>query len=248
MLYMPERKDYMCRNKKEVFASPQITAPSTARRSTFAVVFDMDGVIVDNMQYHKKAWEMFLQKYAPEIELLEFTRHFGKTNKDLLKIIFKQDISSADEIRLGEEKEALYRKLYAQDIAPVNGLSDFLRILKKNQVKTAVATASPEANVDFVFKNVELRKYFDAVIDASDAKKGKPDPEIYLKAAHEIACPPASCLVFEDSFPGIQSAINAGMKVIGVTTSHPPEILKKTEFNINDFTEISFAKIKSLFL
>ena len=214
----------------------------------FAVIFDMDGVIVDNMQYHKQAWERFLKKYAPEIELQEFTRHFGKTNKDLFKIIFQKDISPEEEVRLGEEKEALYRDLYAEFIEPVNGLSDFLRILKKNHVKTAVATASPETNVDFVFKNIGLLEYFDAVIDASDAKKGKPDPEIYLKAAHLIDYPPESCLVFEDSFPGIQAAINAGMKVIGVTTSHPPEILRNTELTITDFAKISFDEIKNLFL
>ena len=99
-----------------------------------AVIFDMDGVIVDNMQYHKKAWEMFLRKYAPEIEIREFTKHFGKTNKDLLKIVFKKKISSADEALLGEEKEAMYRELYARDIEAVKGLPDFLKILSTNRL------------------------------------------------------------------------------------------------------------------
>lgn len=217
-------------------------------QSPFAVIFDMDGVIVDNMRYHKLAWEMFLRKYAPEIDIREFSRHFGKTNQDLLKLVFKKEISSADATRFGEEKETLYRRLYAPDIKPVKGLSDLLKRLKRDKVKTAVATASPKANVDFVFKHVKLLKYFDSVIDAADAKKGKPDPEIYLKAAHMIASPRDMCLVFEDSFPGVQAAVNAGMKVIGVTTSHPPEVLKNTEFNIKDFTEISFNQISSLFV
>jgi beta-phosphoglucomutase len=209
-----------------------------------AVIFDMDGVIVDNMEYHKKAWGIFLKKYAPDIELEEFSRHFGKVNRDLLKIVFKREITAEEESRFGEEKEAIYREIYADHIVPLSGLPDFLDSLKENSVKTAVATAAPRINMDFVFEKTGLRKYFDVLIDATEVTRGKPDPEIYLKAAQRLSCLPDSCLVFEDSFPGVQAARRAGMKVIALATSHPAESLKDAERVIKDFTEISLDEVR----
>lgn len=210
---------------------------------TLAVIFDMDGVIVDNMKYHKKAWEMFLKKYAPDMDVEEFSKHFGKVNKDLLKIVFQREVSDEEESRFGDEKEAFYRELYAEDIAPTDGLVEFLQELKENSVKTAVASAAPKVNVDFVFEKTGLRQYFDVSTDANDVTRGKPDPEIYLKTAEKLNCPPEECLVFEDSMPGILAGRNAGMKVIGVATSHPADELKDTEFVIKDFTEINFKNV-----
>ncbi len=208
-----------------------------------AVIFDMDGVIVDNMKYHKRAWEVFLKKYAPDMDVEEFSNHFGKVNKDLLKIVFQREVSDEEVSRFGDEKEALYRELYAEDVAPTSGLVDFLQELRENSVKTAVASAAPKVNVDFVFEKTGLRPYFDVSTDANDVTRGKPDPEIYLKTAEKLDCPPEACLVFEDSVPGIQAGRNAGMKVIGVATSHPADKLKDTEFVIKDFTEINFKTV-----
>lgn len=215
-------------------------AVSNAQFQAFAVVFDMDGVIVDNMEYHKKAWGVFLKKYAPDVELEEFSKHFGKINKDLLRIVFKMEVSEREEALFGEEKEAIYRKIYADHIVPTAGIVDFLGTLKKNEVKTAVATAAPRVNMDFVFEKTGLRDYFDVLIDASEVMKGKPDPEIYLKAAEKLDCLPKRCLVFEDSMPGIQAAQKAGMKVIALATSHPAERLQSAGRVVKDFTEISF--------
>jgi beta-phosphoglucomutase family hydrolase len=208
-----------------------------------AVIFDMDGVIVDNMKYHKKAWEMFLKTHAPGMDVEEFSKHFGKVNKDLLKIVFHREISDEEELRFGEEKEALYREIYAENISPTKGLVDFLRELKEHRVKTAVASAAPKINVDFVFEQTGLRPYFNVSIDADDVTRGKPDPEIYLKAAAKLNCLPEECLIFEDSLPGIQAGQNAGMKVVGVATSHPAERLKDTELVITDFTEINVQTV-----
>ncbi len=211
---------------------------------TSAVIFDMDGVIVDNMKYHKRAWEMFLKKYAPDMDVEEFSKHFGKVNKDLLKIVFQREVSDEEVSRFGDGKEALYRALYAEDVAPTGGLVDFLQELRENSVKTAVASAAPKVNVDFVFEKTGLRSYFDVSTDANDVTRGKPNPEIYLKTAEKLNCPPEACLVFEDSVPGIQAGRNAGMKVIGVTTSHPADKLKDTEFVIKDFTEINLKTVR----
>lgn len=131
-------------------------------------------------------------------------------------------------------------------MAPLPGFIDFLRSLKKNHIKTAVATAAPKVNLDFLLEHIDLRNDFDVLIDDSEVDKGKPDPEIYLKAAERLGFSPELCLVFEDSLAGIQAAINAGIKVIGVTTTNPPENMQNTNLVIKDFTEINMTRITEL--
>jgi beta-phosphoglucomutase len=208
-----------------------------------AVIFDLDGVIVDNMKYHRAAWEKFLLKYAPGIEIDAFSRHFGKRNEVLLKMVFKRSLLPEEVKKYGDEKEFLYRELYAEDIETVSGLIGFLKVLRKDQIKIAVASAAPPENVDFVLDKTGIREFFNVILSADDVKRGKPDPEIYLKTAHKLACSPRSCLVFEDSIPGIQAAKNAGMKVAALTTTYPPAEFKDADLIINDFTGIEMDMV-----
>jgi beta-phosphoglucomutase family hydrolase len=212
----------------------------------FAVIFDMDGVIVDNMPYHKKAWAEFFERHNPPMILEDFIQHMGKSNEDLLTVLFGKKITEDEILSLGEEKEALYREIYAPEVKPLQGFVDFLRSLKNNHVKTAIATAAPKVNLDFLLEHIDVRDDFDVLIDDSEVNKGKPDPEIYLKAAQRLDYPPELCLVFEDSLAGIQAAINAGMKVIGVATTNPPEKIQRAELVIKDFTEIDLDRITEM--
>lgn len=214
----------------------------------FAVIFDMDGVIVDNMPYHRKAWAKFFEMYDPPMILEDFIQHMGKSNEDLLTILFGRKITEEEIRSLGGKKEALYREIYNPDVAPLPGFIDFLKVLKKNHVKTAVATAAPKVNLDFLLEHIDVRNDFDVLIDDSEVDKGKPNPEIYMKAAKRLGFPPECCLVFEDSLAGIQAAINAGMKVIGVATTNPPEKMLNTDLVIKDFSEISMNRITELML
>jgi beta-phosphoglucomutase len=211
-----------------------------------AVIFDMDGVIVDNMDHHAKAWETFLKRHSHNLSIEDVTPHFGKTNKDIMGFIFGRQAASEDVARWSEEKEGLYREIYAQDMAPLPGLLDFLKALRKRGVRTVVATSAPKKNLDFVLDGLKIRSWFDAVVDASEVKKGKPDPEIYLAAARKVGCPAEACVVFEDSLAGIQAGLNAGMKVIGVATTLPEEKLKGTELVIRDFREVTAVRLKRL--
>ena len=208
----------------------------------YAAIFDMDGVIVDNMNYHARAWEEFFNRYNQPMEFAEFILHFGRTNRDLFGVLFDRELTEDEVESYGEEKEALYREVYAPYVEPVPGLIDFLKAIKENGFLTAIATSAPRVNLDFVFDRLPIRSFFDAAVDSSDVTIGKPDPEIFLKAAAKLNCVASQCIVFEDSFAGIQSGKNAGMKVVGVATSHPPEKLEQTDLVIDDFTEISEFK------
>ena len=209
-------------------------------------IFDMDGVIVNNMRYHRKAWEIFFEKYHPGLSLEKFMQHFGRTNRDLLKLLFGEGLSPEDAARYEAEKEAIYRRIYASDIMPTRGFVEFLEDLKRKGMKTAVATSAPKENLEFVFKHIDVRGYFDVLLDASEVTRGKPDPEIYLRAAEKLGCRPADCLVFEDSLAGVEAARNAGMKVVGLATTNPPEKLRRTDMIIKDFSEMSVERTFAL--
>jgi beta-phosphoglucomutase family hydrolase len=202
------------------------------------VLFDMDGVVVDNHLFHFKAWMTFSQKYQFELNEKIYRESFnGKTNHDLFKMIFGE-ISDEDIIQYAEEKEGLYRHLYRNEMIPHSGFNQFAEHLLEQGKLIALGTSAPKKNVDFTLDNLNLRKYFQVIVDGHDVKKGKPDPQVYQLAALKLGLDPSECLVFEDSLAGLEAGIRAGCKVIAVATTHQPEELRvKTQYIIKDFID-----------
>lgn len=200
-----------------------------------AFIFDMDGVIVDSNPFHKISLKQFCKKYGHDLteeQLRE--RIYGRTNKDWITNVFGK-LEPEQLNRYGEEKEALFRELYQNDIKPVDGLIAFLEKIDENKVPRAIATSAPRANVDFTLAKTNTEKYFRTILDESFVQKGKPDPEIYLKTAAALKSDPAHCIVFEDSLSGVKSAKAAGCKVVGITTTHTREELSETDLVIDNF-------------
>ena len=191
------------------------------------LVFDMDGVIVDNHQWHFEAYIEFGKRHNLKITREEFGNYFGTSNHFIMKSIFGQNISEEEIIAFGEEKESIYREMYQLFIKPVQGLPEFLSYASKHNIPIALATAAPAENVKFTLRETGLESYFNEITDASMVSHGKPNPQVYLITAAKLGVQPADCLVFEDSIPGIMAAQNAGMHVIGVATTHKPEELLK---------------------
>ncbi|MDO9254641.1 MAG: HAD family phosphatase [Bacteroidales bacterium] len=188
-------------------------------------IFDMDGVIVDNAVWHLEAFAEFGKRHGLVQTKEEYTKYFGNTNQTIMNSLFNTQLSSDKLIALAEEKEIIYRELYRPFILPVEGLPAFLENASDQAIPIALATSAPKENVDFTLDLTGLRKYFSIISDASMVKHGKPDPEIYLLTAAKLGVQPSDCIVFEDSIAGIQSALSAGMRVIGVATTHKPEEL-----------------------
>ncbi len=214
----------------------------------FAVVFDMDGVIVDSNPVHVVALKQYCQKLGLSLseEFME-KNIFGRTNRDWLYNVFQGNITE-EEIRYhSEEKERLFRKLFEPIIKPVKGLVDFLKLLKANRIRIALATSAIAANVDFVLEKTCTKEFFDLVVDESFVNEGKPDPEIYLKTAQLLELPPGKCVVFEDSFSGVEAARRAGCKVVAVTTTHRAHEFQNVDIIINNFDDISISDIEKLF-
>jgi HAD superfamily hydrolase (TIGR01509 family) len=201
-----------------------------------AIIFDLDGTLIDNNGFHLKTWKQYLEVSGKTMSDAEFNQHLnGRTNADAIKYIYGKDLSEEEVVKHTEDKEALYRILYKPFISPVKGLIPFLEVLQRMNIPMAIATSGVQSNIDFFFDNIPVKKFFPIVVNSSHIKKGKPDPEIYLKTASILKVNPANCLVFEDAAVGLQSAKEAGMSVIALTTTQLKEDLKKADLIINDF-------------
>lgn len=203
------------------------------------VIFDMDGVIVDNHHYHFSAWMEFAKRYNFKLNEDIYRDQFnGKTNKDLFKMVFGDDITADDIQKYAEEKEGLYHDLYSKHMKAHTGLLDFLEYLRANHIRMALGTSAPTMNVDFILDNLKLRQYFNTIVDGSQVDKGKPDPQVYQLCVNKLGLEPKECVVFEDSLAGLESGERAGCTIIAVATSHKASELKgKTDNIIHDFTE-----------
>ncbi len=204
-----------------------------------AIIFDMDGVIIDNISFHIEALKIFLKQFGKEITEEYFQTHLnGRTIQEVIAGL-KPNAAPAEIMALAEEKEQIYRDLYRAELKATPGLLNFLEQAKKHGLKMAVATSAITANADFTLDGLSIRHFFDAVVDSTMVIKGKPDPQIYLKAAQLLNISPADCVVFEDALAGIESAKAAGMDVVGLYTSlKASELPEGLLFKIKNFEEI----------
>jgi len=214
----------------------------------FGVLFDMDGVIINSYHYHLQSIKVFAEKYGFRLDEKEIMfNYFGRQNRVWIPALFDKSITE-DEIEvLAEEKEAIYRQLYAPHIEPIAGLLSFLQELADRNVPMSVGTSAPRSNVDFVLEKTGCKKYFMGIIDDSMAKVGKPDPDVFLQAARLIDMPPQKCIVIEDSIAGIESGKRAGSKVIAMATTHKRDELPPTDLIADDFLQLNYQKLQHLF-
>lgn len=183
--------------------------------SKIALVFDMDGVIVDSNPVHTEAWRRYLAAHGLVIDRIDQRMH-GKHNDAIVADFFGRPMEQSEIFRHGAEKEQLYRQLMRPqlDARLVPGIREFLGCHQSQ--KMAVASNAEAANVDFVLDGAGLRRYFQVVLDGHQVAHPKPDPEIYLLVAQQLEVPTADCIVFEDSASGVEAARRAGARVVGI--------------------------------
>ncbi|MBL7094067.1 HAD family phosphatase [candidate division KSB1 bacterium] len=213
----------------------------------FAVIFDMDGVIVDSNPVHKKALKQFCKSHGFDLTDSELrNKIYGRANKDWLPELFQNNLPAEEYEKLAKEKEALFRKLYSPVIKPLTGLINFLEELVLNNIPRAVATSAPPENVEFALEKTGTRKYFEIIVHEKMIKKGKPDPEVFLKTISKLNFAPEKCVIIEDSIAGIQAAKKAGTKVVAVTTTLSRNELFDYDLAINNFDELKVEHLKVL--
>jgi beta-phosphoglucomutase family hydrolase len=209
--------------------------------ATRAVVFDMDGVLVDSGAHHRDAWRATFHDLGvtPPTEFWRIT--IGRPADEAVALLV-DGVDRAEARRLAEVKRGHYTRLARRGTVPVAGIAAFVDALAREHVPRAVATSATRRDLERALGELGLRRRFDVVVTADDVRWGKPHPEVYLKAAAGLAVDPSACVVFEDAVVGVQAARAAGMRVIGVTSAHTGDELvgAGAERAVPDFEDVQW--------
>jgi beta-phosphoglucomutase family hydrolase len=213
-----------------------------------AFIFDMDGTIVDNMAYHTKSWLAFFERRGQALDADAFFRATaGRQGKEIMRAHLGEHLSDAEMVALDDEKESLYRELYAPHRKTVAGFDELVVLAKQRGVALAVATAAPNANITFTLDGLDLRRHFDAIVGAADVARGKPNPDVFLKAAEKCGVAPEHCIVFEDAPLGVEAARRAGMRAVVLTTTLPAAAFAEYDNVIHIASDFSRLTMDELF-
>ncbi len=218
------------------------------QRAHWGVIFDVDGTMVDNGEYHQAAWVELGARYNKTITSEFYQEHIhAQTNQSIVRAVFG-DVSDEAIAKISSEKEIIYRELYRPVIKEIAGLTDLLKALKDEAVPCAAASNSPKENVDMVLDELDIRHYFDVVINNDEVQKGKPDPEVLLAAAAKMGLRPGRCVVFEDSVSGFKAARRAWMPYIAITAGADEQTLEFISGHRahRDFTTVTSVDIEPL--
>ena len=206
-----------------------------------AILWDLDGTIVDTNACHAYTWESVLNRYGFEFNRRVYAENFGRNNTSLLPALlgfFPDDNLMRNIV---EEKESLFRQIAANWITLVPGVMTWLKDARELNYRQAIASSAPHENINTMLAIMNLDGCFDATISGTDLP-AKPRPDVFLRAADVLGVFPQDCLVIEDAIAGVQGALEAGMSCVAVATTHPPEELDQADAVIQDFT-IPFTEI-----
>ncbi|MBW8686854.1 HAD family hydrolase [Chitinophaga rhizophila] len=190
-----------------------------------AFIFDMNGTMIDDMEYHLEGWFNILNDDlgAGMTRAAVKKEMYGKNQELLVRIFGKDRFTEAEMDELSMEKERRYQQAYLPHLRLIPGLQEFLEVADKAGILMGIGTAAIPFNVDFALDNLHIRHHFKSIVTANDVATSKPNPEVFLKAAEELGISPADCIVFEDAPKGVEAAANAGMKAVVLTTMHTRE-------------------------
>lgn len=188
-----------------------------------AYLFDLNGTMINDMQYHIKAWHRILNELGASISLERMRDECYGKNNELLERMFPGRFTEAEKNAMSLEKERQYQQEFKPHLQLLPGLPGFLEKAYQSGIKMAIGSAAIMFNIDFVLDNLNIRHYFDAIISADNVVESKPNPETYLKCAAALNIEPGDCLVFEDAPKGVEAALNAGMESVVITLMHEKE-------------------------
>lgn len=214
-----------------------------------AFIFDMNGTMIDDMQYHTRAWHKVLTQLGAEISMEQTKlQMYGKAEEMFDRIFDPEEFTEQELQDIIMDKELTYQEAFRSQLKLIDGLGAFLQKAQAAGIGLAIGTAAPKTNVDYVIDGLQLHALFPVIIGAEDVIKSKPDPEVFLSAAAGLNLSPEKCIVFEDSPKGVEAAQRGGMKAVVITTFHEPEDfahLSNVLMCVKDFTD---ERLDSLFV
>ena len=188
-----------------------------------AFLFDLNGTMIDDMQYHIRAWHDILNGLGANISMERMKEECYGKNEELLDRMFPGRFSDEEKSRMSMEKETAYQNVFRPHLKLINGLNEFMERASNKGISMAIGSAAIMYNIDFVLDGLNIRHYINAIVSADDVTVSKPDPETYLKCAELLGKNPDECIVFEDSPKGVEAAANAKMQCVVLTTMHTSE-------------------------
>ena len=209
-----------------------------------AFLFDLDGVVVDSNGLHVASWREVARRHGFDCPDPDHIGKCGLRTGAVIRDLLRWPVDEAAAARLGDEKEAIYREWIRRDgIAPIPGVVEFLAAARRLGIRCAIGSSAPRENVDLCLRALGLKGVFAATVSGAEVARGKPAPDIFLKAAAGLGARPAECLVFEDAPAGIAAAHAAGMRVLALATSHAREELAGADVLAPDFTGLFPAEV-----
>ncbi len=203
------------------------------------IIFDMDGVIADTTEGHKLAWKEYLTRYDRPLSDSEFLSFYGSNNEEIYNTLFPGHKFSAAELkRMSDDKETLFRQRSGGQLNTYPGFFEFLDNCDTMGISMAVGSSANRPNVDFVLEELGITGRFIATVSSDDVEFAKPEPDIFLKAVSLAGGDKKTTLVIEDSPIGIKAANSAGIRVAGLTTTHPADKIVGADLIVEDFFEL----------
>lgn len=194
--------------------------------STLALIFDMDGTMIDSMPWHAKAWVEFCRQQSIDIDLPDLMRRTtGRNGAECMQELLGREVSSEESWALIHAKETIYREIFSPVFSEVAGFKAFAKLAAAQGLKVGVGTAGDRHNIAFAFERLAMEPLPLAVVGGDEGLPGKPEPAIFLEAARRLGIDPSACIVFEDAPFGIEAARRAGMRAVAVCTTHSAEEL-----------------------
>jgi beta-phosphoglucomutase family hydrolase len=215
-----------------------------------AFLFDLNGTIIDDMDYHIRAWHKIFNDLGVPLTYAETKAQCYGKNEEVMERVLPGKFSGKEKKEMGIKKEKQYQEEFRPHLELIDGLATFFEETREAGIRMAIGSAAIRFNIDFVLDGLNIRRYFDSIISADDVTHSKPHPETFLQCAGELGVAPGDCLVFEDAPKGVECAVNAGMKSVVLTTMHTEDEFEKYDAHImaygKNYKTVSFRKFLPL--
>ncbi len=216
-------------------------------QGSIGAIFDWDGVIIDSSSHHEESWERLAKETGYQLPAGHFKKGFGMKNEFIIPNLLHWTSDPAEVNRLSLRKETLYREIVVEwGLKPLPGVVAWLDQLRDAGISCAIGSSTHRLNIETGLALIGLRDRFHAIITAEDVSHGKPDPEVFLKAAGRLGVAPERSVVFEDALVGIEAAHRGGMKVVAVATTNSIDLLKDADLAVHRLDELTIERLRQV--